>query len=213
MVCCRYRLLVCLAITLVSQNWHSEQVTAQNSVVQSAYVVHADSSQPLPQTVAKPQFTETSRGEFPALVVPTEDAEIDEAGLTNEFAAPIVTTVSSLLVVLAIFGGLVWLSRRYGATTSAPGSLPEDVLKNLGSSMVDSKNRVTFLKVGQRILVIGQAANGDPQTLSEISDPDEVHRITNRCLGRPEIVGRRTSLNSSERPTSLDPHRRQLASG
>ena len=147
-------------------------------------------------------------GEFPALIVPEEADAADERAVQDRFAGPIVTTVSSLLVVLAVFGGLVWVSRRYGASRAPTGVLPEDVLRNLGGVAIDSKTRVTFLKVGQRILVIGQTQSGDPQTLSEITDPDEVRRLTDRCLGRPEIVGRRASF-----ATGMEASRRDLAAG
>jgi flagellar biogenesis protein FliO len=146
---------------------------------------------------------------FPELVVPDQaDVSSSGAALQDGFAAPVVTTVSSLLVVLAIFGGLVWISRRYGSSRAPAGELPEDVLGKLGSTAIDSKTRVTFLKVSDRILVIGQTLSGDPQTLSEISDPEEVRRITDRCLGRPEIVGRRTALRSG-----LESSRRDLSAG
>ncbi|WP_220498282.1 FliO/MopB family protein [Rhodopirellula sp. JC639] len=150
----------------------------------------------------------TSAGEFPALVVPG-DADADgRASSDGALAGPLVTTVSSLLVVLAVFGGLVWISRRYGSSRTFQGALPEDVLRTLGSSAIDAKTRVTFVKVGARILVIGQTASGDPQTLSEITDPEEVERLTNRCLGRPEIVGRRSAY-----PSDVQASRRDLAAG
>ena len=149
-----------------------------------------------------------SRGDFPALIVP-ESMESDEAAVgADGLAGPVVTTVSSLLVVLAIFGALVWISRRYGSARTPAGVLPEDVLRNLGGASIDAKTRVSFLRVGQRILVIGQTANGDPQTLTEIREPEEVERLTNRCLGRPEIVGRRGTFATSDTPS-----RRDLAAG
>nr|WP_161501521.1 flagellar biosynthetic protein FliO [Rhodopirellula sp. SM50] len=155
--------------------------------------------------------------EFPDLMV--SDAAANEGQAAGgTLAGPVVTTVSSLLVVLAIFGGLVWISRRYGSSGTLAGALPEDVLRNLGSAAIDAKTRVTFLKVGARILVIGQTPSGDPQTLSEITEPDEVARLTNRCLGRPEIVGRRTGYPSGVDRGGVDrggveASRRDLAAG
>lgn len=149
---------------------------------------------------------QASVGDYPLLIAPqaTDDAEESESTM----AGPVVTTVSSLLVVLAVFGGLVVISRRFGGTRTPSGSLPEDVLRNLGSAMVDAKTRVTFLKIGNRIVVMGQTQSGEPQTLSEITDPDEVSRLTNRCLGRPEIIGRRASY-----PGGAEASRRDLAAG
>lgn len=181
-------LTVCLQFAAVPC---AAQDTAQDSSVDlSGYQGYVESA-PTGET------RRMATGDFPALVVPdgAESGDAAEAGegIAGGFAGPIVTTVSSLLVVLAIFGGLVWVSRRYGSARTPVGALPEDVLRNLGSAAIDAKTKVTFLKIGQRILVIGQTQSGDPQTLSEITEPDEVDRLTNRCLGRPEIVGRRGS--------------------
>ncbi|MDV6030995.1 MAG: FliO/MopB family protein [Phycisphaera sp. RhM] len=150
---------------------------------------------------------------FPALMVSEDAAADDGPAAGGTLAGPVVTTVSSLLVVLAVFGGLVWISRRYGSSRTLAGALPEDVLRNLGSAAIDAKTRVTFLKVGARILVIGQTPSGDPQTLSEITEPDEVARLTNRCLGRPEIVGRRTGYPSGMDRGGVESSRRDLAAG
>ncbi|WP_419580624.1 FliO/MopB family protein [Stieleria magnilauensis] len=150
---------------------------------------------------------------FPALVVSGDAAADDGQAAGGTLAGPVVTTVSSLLVVLAVFGGLVWISRRYGSSGTLAGALPEDVLRNLGSAAIDAKTRVTFLKVGARILVIGQTPSGDPQTLSEITEPDEVARLTNRCLGRPEIVGRRTAYPGGMDRGGVESSRRDLAAG
>jgi hypothetical protein len=158
---------------------------------------------------ARQELASSNRsGQFPALIAEERTDSGDRSAIADRFSGPIVTTVSSLLVVLAIFGGLVWISRRYGSTQTPTGALPDDVLQRLGSAAIDAKTQVTFLKVGQRILVIGQTPTGDPRTLSEIVDPDEVGRITNRCLGRPEIVGRRGSFPAAA-PTS----RPDLAAG
>ena len=173
----------------------------------SAQPSYAQVQQPVLESTQTFGQTQPS-GQFPALIAEDQAESGEGPALADGFAGPIVTTVSSLLVVLAIFGGLVWISRRYGSTRTPSGALPEDVLRNLGSAAIDAKTRVTFLKVGQRILVIGQTQTGDPQTLSEITDPDEVGRLANRCLGRPEIVGRRGSF-----APSTDASRRDLAAG
>ena len=65
--------------------------------------------------------------DFPALQISGDsDASTDKDGLA--FTSPLVTTVSSLLVVLAIFGGVVWIARRYGHASVPPGTLPIDLV-------------------------------------------------------------------------------------
>ena len=154
------------------------------------------------------QPAESAKGVFPALIVPQEEATKTDQAADDGLTGPLVTTISALLIVLAVFGVLVWVSRRYGAVRTSGGVLPEDVAKHLGSTALDAKTRLSFVRIGTRILVIGQTQNGDPQTLTEIDDPEEVERLTNRCLGRPEIVGRRQASNSDSMAL-----RRKLAAG
>ncbi|WP_161604377.1 FliO/MopB family protein [Roseiconus nitratireducens] len=158
-----------------------------------------------PESVTEPQ------GGFPAWKVSGGDAiatgpapEKQNSGV-GSVAAPVVTTASALAVVLAVFGCLVWITKRYGPVSGPRGGLPEDVLQNLGHAMIDGKTRVTFLRLGDRVLVLGQTASGDPHTLTEITDPEEISRVTHRCLGRPKIVGQR------RRAVGSGSHERDLA--
>ncbi|MEO1618162.1 MAG: flagellar biosynthetic protein FliO, partial [Planctomycetota bacterium] len=136
--------------------------------------------------------------EFPALVVPEDTAAGDSLQLGSG-TSPVTTTVCALLVVLSLFGGFVWISRRMGAGSSAPAGIPEDVFRSLGSVALDAKSRAVFLRIGTKVVVVAQTASGESSTLTEITDPEEVERITNRCLGRPEIVGRRHSGGDTAR--------------
>ena len=130
--------------------------------------------------------------QFPALKMePSQAKEIDTQH--SSAVSPLLTTGSALFVVLAIFGVLVWAMRSYGPEDQSVGKLPDSVIQPLGTTNLDAKTRVTVLRFGDRILLVGQTSEGQPQTLAEITDPVEVARITNRCLGRPEIVGRRSS--------------------
>ncbi|QDV46647.1 hypothetical protein Enr13x_65560 [Stieleria neptunia] len=214
-----FRILVCFAAFALSHGaaiGQAQERPRGPSVYRSPEATVSDRSTSVGQ-VHDASVVHELADEFPDLMV--SDAAADD-GQTAEgtLAGPVVTTVSSLLVVLAVFGGLVWISRRYGSSRTLGGALPDDVLRNLGSAAIDAKTRVTFLKVGARILVIGQTPTGDPHTLSEITEPDEVARLTNRCLGRPEIVGRRTGYPSgvdrgSRDLGSRESSRRDLAAG
>ncbi|MEO1525886.1 MAG: flagellar biosynthetic protein FliO [Planctomycetota bacterium] len=129
--------------------------------------------------------------EFPSLAIPTE-AEQAGAPTGGMLTGPLVTSGSALLIVLSIFGGLVWVQRRYGSQQNEFSGVPESVFQRLGTVELDSKSQATIVKFGDRLLLVGQTTSGQPQTLAEVTDPEEVDRMTNRCLGRPEIVGRRT---------------------
>lgn len=159
------------------------------------------------QPIQTPQNRPTD-APFPRLIAP-DDLSLDASGKTDDasatgFAAPVITTISALLIVLSLFAGLVWISRRYGGNEPSRGALPQDVLQNLGSTALDAKTRVSFLKLGDRILVVAQTQTGDPQTLAEITDPDEISRVTNRCMGRPEIIGRRVDPAAHNERTRRD---------
>ena len=50
------------------------------------------------------------------------------------FASPVITVVSSLVVVLGLFATLIWLTRRFGGGAVRAGAMPSDVIQNLGST-------------------------------------------------------------------------------
>jgi flagellar protein FliO/FliZ len=119
---------------------------------------------------------------FPDLSVsPANEANQDNGGAAK-VAGPAVTVASSLAIVLGLFAGLIWLTRKYGAKSLGQGALPKDVLQSLGSVPIDSRCRITMLRCGSRILVVSQTATG-MQPLAEITDPEEVRALTASCLG------------------------------
>ena len=100
----------------------------------------------------------------------------------SKIAGPAVTVTSSLAVVLGLFAGLVWLTRKYGTRSMSQGAVPKEVLQSLGSTPIDARTRITMLRCGDRILVMAQTATG-VHPLTEITDPDEVRRLAAACLG------------------------------
>ena len=122
---------------------------------------------------------------FPSLAPNSNPVDGERKTDTSAFG-PIVTTVSSLTVVLGLFAGFVWLTRRYGNDVATTKSV-SDVIQNLGSTAIDPRTQITLLRCGNRILVLAQTANG-VQPLSEIDDPTEVERLTAQCLGHRELT-------------------------
>lgn len=149
----------------------------------------------LPATA--PTSTETSATDgFPDLlagdeVEQTKTSFVDGL-LKGDFATgPMVRTGSALLIVLSVFIGLIYGYRKLGSKGVVPGRLPTDLVQHLGSTVVDQGIRVSFIQLADRIVVVGQRANGDPVTLTEITDPVKIQQVVNRCMGRPQIVGQR----------------------
>lgn len=121
---------------------------------------------------------------FPSLLPGAGDSPdaASQSTASGKLIGPAVTVSSSLAIVLGLFAGLVWATRRFGSRRLGPGSIPSEVLQSLGSAPIDSRTRVTMLRCGSRILVAAQTATG-MQPLTEITDPDEVRRLTAACLG------------------------------
>jgi flagellar biogenesis protein FliO len=128
-----------------------------------------------PTTVAAPTF--------PAFAPRGNDHVSRDTPLSEQskIAVPALTVTSSLAVVLGLFAGLVWLTRKFGSRSMNQGAVPKEVLSSLGSTPIDSRTRITMLRCGNRILVVAQTATG-LHPLSEITDPDEVRELTAACL-------------------------------
>lgn len=106
------------------------------------------------------------------------------------------TTLGSLLLVLALIGATAWVikrSSRNGTLMSALGAggrAPAGILEVLGRYPISASSTLVMLKVDRRILLIAQngsgrgglfgsrtATPGSMQTLSEITDPEDVASI------------------------------------
>jgi len=87
-------------------------------------------------------------------------------------------TVVALTAVLLLIVVLAKILKKH--TPLAGKSLPEEALDLLGRKMIDQRNAVQFLRIGDRILVVGVSLEG-MRTLAEITDPVEVDRIAGAC--------------------------------
>ncbi|WP_168564252.1 FliO/MopB family protein [Crateriforma spongiae] len=124
-------------------------------------------------------------GGFPAL---RQDADTAPSfGDPNEkstasIPAPLITTGTSLVIVLGLFAGFVWFTRRFGATSRGGGELPQQVLTPLGSTAIDARHRICLVRCGSKVLVLSQSSAG-LSPLAEITDPDEVRMLCAACTG------------------------------
>lgn len=183
-------LLVCLPTTASAQTQIIPR--GQYAVIDSAASASPTASQPSPQTTNGEQ----TRSGFPTLTPQAQQDHL-ENDTAGKVAGPAVTVTSSLAVVLGLFAGLVWLTRKYGARTMGHGAIPKEVLQSLGSMSIDARTRIAMLRCGQRILVVSQGPSG-MQTLTEITDPEEVRELVANCLGESQQVFAST-LESIER--------------
>ena len=97
-------------------------------------------------------------------------------------AAPVVTVVSSLAVVLGLFV-LVALIWKKGVAGRQGGTLPAEMIEVLGGRAIDAKTRLTMVRIGGKIVV----ATGTPGAwtpLTEFDDPETVTRLVAIAKGQ-----------------------------
>lgn len=160
---------------------------------QPTAIVAAPHSTPVAETATSTPLSDTgsasavapSAAAFPTLsTLSAGDGKLTPKKTEKgSFSGPAVTVTSSLAVVLGLFAAMIWISRRFGPSRSInQGVLPKEVFESLGSTSIDARTKVTLLRCGNRILVVAQTATGI-KPLSEITDPEEVRRLTATCLG------------------------------
>lgn len=125
------------------------------------------------------------QGGFPTLNAnPKSDTgqPVSESQQGSRLTGNSISVVASLTVVLGLFAGFVWMTRRFGGAAANAGALPAEVFANLGSTPLDPRTRITLLRCGSRLLVVSQTATGTTP-IAEITDVDEVQAITAACTG------------------------------
>lgn len=113
------------------------------------------------------------------------------ATTTTPTDRPVLKTVGSLAVVMGIFAVAVYFLRRTNGPTGQ--MLPPEVLKVLGRVSLNNRHYVQLLRLGDRLLLIAVSASGS-QTLAEITEPEEVERLSNACSNQQ---GRAASLRNA----------------
>jgi flagellar biogenesis protein FliO len=98
----------------------------------------------------------------------------------------LVTVGGSLAMVLGLFLFVAWLMRR--TTPQGANLLPTGVVEVLGRAMLPNRAQAHLLRVGNKLVLIAATANS-VETLTEITDPDEVDRLAGMCQqARPTSV-------------------------
>jgi flagellar protein FliO/FliZ len=92
--------------------------------------------------------------------------------------SPTLQVVGSLAVVLGIFFLIAWLLRR--ASPNGSAILPAEAFEVLGRAALASRQQVHLLRCGNKLLLVCVSVNG-VETLTEISDPAEVDRLSALC--------------------------------
>jgi flagellar protein FliO/FliZ len=93
-------------------------------------------------------------------------------------ATAIGTVVSSLAIVLGLFLGLVWFTKRVAPSGAQP--IPKEAVELLGRAPLADRQTVQLVRVGNRLLLVALSA-GTAHTLTEITDPGEVEHLAGLC--------------------------------
>ena len=88
------------------------------------------------------------------------------------------TVLGSLSVVLAAFFVLVWLSRKTAPKGLAP--LPGEVFESLGRAPLTARQQMQLIRLGNKLVLLSVTPTG-AETLTEITNIDEVNRLTGLC--------------------------------
>ncbi len=83
--------------------------------------------------------------------------------------------ISSLVIVVGLFFMMAWLFRK--TMPRAAQALPSEVLETLGRSPLTQRDHMHLIRVGNKLVLVSVSQAG-VQPLTEITDPDEVERLS-----------------------------------
>ena len=165
--------------------WPSNARTTTQSPVtgggvrQAAYEQATDPGQQ-PQRFA-PAAGGTQPLDAPALATSTPLAPPGKklgTGRSTAGGSAVGTALASLAVVLGLFFTVAWLLRRGMPPASAV--LPDEVVEVLGRAPLPGRQQAHLVRLGSKLLLISMTAQG-AETLGEITDPEEVERLSEIC--------------------------------
>ncbi len=90
----------------------------------------------------------------------------------------VVTVVGSLGAVLGLFLIVAWAMRR--GVPGTIGLLPREALEVLGRAPLAGRQQVHLVRLGSKLVLISVSPAG-AETLSEVTEPDEVQRLIALC--------------------------------
>ncbi|QDS86019.1 Flagellar biosynthesis protein, FliO [Rosistilla ulvae] len=157
------------------------------------WILPAAAQDSLPRVVSNPSYSIQPLTE-PAASEPREAAvrtsiPLPPAGSSADPTAPedkastgpMFTVISSLAIVLGLFCGFVWLTRKTSGRQG--GVLNKDLFTVLGTSQIDPRHQAALVKCGDRVLLVALTQTG-VTTLTEFTEPGEVNDLMARATGK-----------------------------
>jgi len=99
------------------------------------------------------------------------------------------TVLSALFIVLAAFFLVVWLTRSANKRRWSP--LPTEAVQVLGRAPLAGRQWMQLVQVGNKLVMLSVNAN-QVDTITEITDSDEVERLVALCHKKPSNHLRQT---------------------
>jgi flagellar biogenesis protein FliO len=167
------------AVTTTSYEESQPAGKKENDAVKSASATppaagYSSSSVGNKQTVPLSPLNRESRIPLsPASKTNSQDSLKKPTGLPS-----MVTVAGSLGVVLGIFLLIAWLLRR--AAPQGLTLLPSEAFEVLGRAPLAGRQNVHLLRCGNKLLLVSVTPAGT-ETLTEITDPQEVDRLAGLC--------------------------------
>jgi flagellar biogenesis protein FliO len=113
-----------------------------------------------------PSTSRTDRGSAPG------------AALSKSGWRGVATLGGSLAVVLGLFFVVAWVMRR--TASGAPALLPSEVVEVLGRAALAGRQQVHLIRLGAKLVLVSASPTGI-ETLSEVTEADEVQRLVGLC--------------------------------
>ena len=130
---------------------------------------------------------------FPELRPIEASDQANASTQSGKLGGTLVSTLSSLAIVLGLFAGIVWFSRRFSGNSGIHHQLPKSVFETLGSSTLDARTKVLVLRCGQKVVAVAQTSAGI-QPITEWTDPNEVaHLLSELGVETPKSPARTSS--------------------
>jgi len=144
---------------------------------------------PAESAAAGPDARRRADSDRGAPPIPLKPPTRPELGNSSASAAPpsrigtVTSVLGSLGAVLGVFLVVAWTVRR-----SMPGTiglLPREALEVLGRAPLAGRQQVHLIRLGGKLVLVSVTPTG-AETLSEVTEPDEVQRLIAMCRqGQP----------------------------
>ncbi len=88
----------------------------------------------------------------------------------------------SLAVVLGVYFGFVWLTRKLNGA-KGNGRLPKEVVELMGAAPFGPRQNLQLVRLGSKLLLLLNGPDGT-SSIGEITEPNEVEYLSNLCSGK-----------------------------